>query len=224
MPYKRKQGYKKKKNPKASNAVKKYVKKVLDAKVEDKFLDLVQNVAAATAATDTTGSVVLLSGMSQGTSYSTRLGESVNTKLLEVRYDTQHGGGGAGLLPTYFRVIVFRDMQIRSSTLPSVTDVLETAAYNSPLNHIAINASRFRILHDRLHQLDPILSGANSANSCQQVIRKIKLYGKIIYTNSSTGTQKGNVYVLYISSGTVAGTPTNSPPINMYSRLIFEDA
>lgn len=225
--FQRKRNVKSRRRPmkgKVSKPVKKYVKKVLDDRVENKYLDLVQNIAAASAATDTTGSVVLLSGMSQGLTFATRIGETVVPKWLELRYDTKDGGGVTVDAVTMFRVIVFRDNQIRTSTLPAVTDVLEAAAYNSPINHVAINASRFTILHDRLHEMPPIEASQISDTSFQSVNKKIKLRGKIVYTNASTGTQKGNIYVLYISNGLTSGTPRNSPPINMYSRLVFEDA
>lgn len=220
-----KKTFKGKTGAKPSKAVKKYVKRVMDNDKEDKYLDLAQIIAQATAATDTTGSVVLLSGMSQGLTFATRIGEVINAKSLEFRYDTRHGGGGAGLVDTMFRIIVFQDRQIRTSTLPLVADILETVVYNSPLNHIMKNASRFNILHDSLHQLSPISSVTGQSESSFQSIKKsFKLNNKIVYTNTSTGTERNNVYVMYLSSGTTVGTPTNSPPINFYSRLIFEDA
>lgn len=222
----------------ASVAVKKYVKKVMDHAREDKYLDLSQTIAAGTVATDNAGSTVLLSGMSEGTAFNTRVGEVIQPKSLEVRIDCaafvqDMEAGGTPNVPfdTNLRVIIFRDMQIRSSTLPTVADVLETVAYNAPHNHIGKNAGRFKILMDKMFELDPIQKGivsttnwAQSTNfttqSYQRLHRKFKLSGKIVYTNSSTGTEKGNIYILYLSDQATA----TAPSINVYSRLIFEDA
>lgn len=231
MPRKKRGNYKKKLSVPMAKAVGKLVDKKIHNNEEDKYLDLNQAIASFTSATNSTGSVVLLSGMAQGLTFATRVGEMINPRKLEFRLDctsAQILGGSIGVMfSTNLRVIVFQDRQIRTSTLPTVADVLETVSYNSPLNHVGINSRRFHILYDHIFELDPnyiVTTATQSANtfttqSSQRVTKKIKLSGKIAYTNASTGTERNNIYVLYLSDQS-----GNSPSLNMYSRLIFEDA
>jgi len=204
----------------ASKAVKKYVKKVLDDAREDKYIDLRQAIALDTAATDNVGSVVLLSGCSQGTTFATRIGEAIKAKSLEFRYDTAASDDTTDIVK--FRVIVFQDRQIRTSTLPLVADVLEDVQYDSAINHVAVNAGRFKILHDNLHIMGPQITAGDKTLVYRR--KKIKLNSKIVYSNSSTGTQKNNIFVLLLSNGTAASNNPMPPPFNMYSRVTFEDA
>lgn len=212
--------YRRKPKGKISKVTKRYVKRVLDNAREDKYIDLSQTIALNTAATDNAGSIVLLSGCSQGTTFGTRVGETISAKFLEFRLDCYPNGAQTNA--TNLRIIVFQDRQIRTSTLPTVSDVLETVTYNSPINHVAINAKRFRILFDKDFELDPWASGSgvSTTQSFQQIKKRYKLGTRIVYSNSSTGTQRNNVYVLYISDKATAAAPA----VNMYSRITFEDA
>lgn len=213
---------------KVGKAVKKYVKRTLDLIREDKYFDLSQTIASGTVATDNAGSVVLLSGVQAGTTFATRIGEVISAKSISWTIDVQAFKSvyatAADVFVTNLRVIVFQDMEIRSSTLPTVADVLETVAYNSPFNHIGVNARRFKILWDKLYELGPYIGTVGATLLSNMItrdsIKKRKLKGKIVYTNSSTGTQKGNIYVLFLSDQATA----KAPAVNMYSRLLFEDA
>lgn len=215
----------------AKKQVSKIVEKKIHANEEDKYFDLKQIIASGTAATDNAGSVVLMSGVQQGITFDKRIGEVINASKFEFRFDCNpilNGAGGGNPLFTNLRVIMFQDRQIRTSTLPALTDVLETAVYNSPLNHYNINSKRFKILVDKIFEMDPYLynptAGSQLVNitpqTSQRMMKKIKLKGKICYTNPTTGTERNNIYVLYLSDQATA----QAPAVNLYSRLIFEDA
>lgn len=205
------------KQGKVAKATKKYVKRVLDNSREDKYFDLNNTFAGGTAASDNTGSIVLLSGISAGTGFANRIGEQVNAKSLKVRMTAEpaYAGGGTTPVLTKLRCIIFMDTQIRTSTLPTVADVLEAVAYNSAINHVAVNARRFRILSDRI-----IHMVINNDSALNIFVKQWKLKSKINYTNTSTGTQRNNIYVLYLSDQATA----TAPAVNLYSRLTFEDA
>lgn len=212
---------KKKLAPSTAKAVGKIVDRKIHRAAENKYFDLNQIIAASTVATDNTGSVVLLSGVVESTpgAFNTRTGEVINPISLEFRYDFL--SSGTTTYPYMFRIIIFQDRQIRTSTLPLVADVLEAVLYNSPLSHIGINAGRFKILYDHLWDCPIPIDGVNVSPS---VHKTIKLKGKICYTNATTGTQKNNIYVLYLSNGNSStGIPVNSSNMNFYSRLKFED-
>lgn len=221
---------KKKLAPNTAKAVGKIVDKKIHANEEDKYFDLSQVIASGTAVTNNAGSIVLLSGVLQGVTFATRVGEMINPRKLELRIDATSfpSTANAAVFDTNFRIIVFQDRQIRTSTLPTVADVLETVAYNSPFNHVGINSKRFHILMDRWISLDPNFYDAVAntgialfdTQTSQKLHKVIKLKSKIAYTNASTGTERNNIYILYLSDQ-ATGT---APSINVYSRLIFEDA
>lgn len=215
---------------KVAKATKKYVKRVLDTAREDKFFDLNQAIAGGTVATDNSGSIVLMSGVQQGTTFATRVGEVIIGKSLEFRFDTTSIVNGINTANTFvnLRVVIFQDHQIRSSTLPAIADVLETVKYNSPINHVGLNAKRFHILLDKIFELDPngwSVTATQSfavatSQSSQQMHKKLKPSPKMTYTNASTGTDLNQIYILYLSDAVTA----QAPIVNCYSRLIFEDA
>lgn len=78
---------------------------------------------------------------------------------------------------------------------------------------------------DKIFELDPNCANATNGQgniytnqTAQAMHKKFKLRGRMTFTNATTGADLNNVYVLYISD------QTNSPSVNLYSRLIFEDA
>lgn len=228
--YRKKRAFKRKAR-KVAKSTKQYVKKAMDRGKEDKYIDVNQVIAESTAATDNVGSVVLLSPCSQGLTGGNRIGEVIMAKHLNFTLDVEsyyNDASGLQITDTKLRVIVFQDRMIRSSTLPSVSDVLETVAYNSPINRVASNTKRFRILMDKLFDLDPKYNNPTATQAVtiyspqtSQLIRKFcKLNNKIIYSGATTSTQKNNVYVLYLSDRSTA----HAPAVNMYSRITFEDA
>lgn len=197
-------------------AVKKYVQKRIEHDAEDHYFDVTASQGAGGANYSSAGTVEVLSAVAQGDSYSGRTGEQINPKSLMIRFYAQ--GNPSWTNPSNLRVIVFQDMQIRSSTLPTVADILETTSYISDINHIAVNAKRFRILMDRHVVLDPTAANLYADGSGINFNLSRKLNGKITYTNSSTGTQKGNIFMLVISD-----QATNTPGFTYYSRLVFDE-
>lgn len=216
---------------KVALATKKYVKRVIDNRCEHKVFDLAQTIASGTVATNNSGSVVCMSAVAEGNAYNQREGEVIQAKSFEIKLDATSVAetNPAGFpFVTNLRVIIFQDHQIKSSTVPAVADVLEAVAYNSNISHISINARRFHILCDKWLSLDPnFFSGTATqtastftTQTCQTLHKKMKPSQKITFTNSTTGADLNNIYIMYLSDQATV----NAPSVNVYSRLIFEDA
>lgn len=198
-------------------AVKRYVQKKIERDAEDHYFDFQGGVANASI----TGSIQVLSAVAQGDGFAARTGEVINPISLQIRGDIK--GSDTATTSYNVRIIVFQDKQIRSSALPTAADVLEDVSGNtddvfSPLNHVSLNAKRFNILMDRTYLVDPRAPNYYTKDSAQRLVLFKKLRGKIVYTNTSTGTQKGNIYMLILSD-----TATNGPSVNFWSRLRFDD-
>nr|DAD57311.1 MAG TPA: capsid protein [Cressdnaviricota sp.] len=205
------------KAPKVTIATKKYVKRVMDKADEDKYYDFSLNIAGGTVSTSTTGSVTLMSGVQQGLTVGGRIGEVISPKSLAVRIVTASLGNVADY--TSLRCIIFQDRQIRTSTLPTISDLLENVSTLSCLNHAGLNASRFNILIDHLFLLNQNTPTVGIDGSRSSLFKTFKLSGKICYTNPTTGTEKGNIYVALLSDSATI----NAPAFNIYSRLLYED-
>lgn len=108
------------------------------------------DVASATYALDTTGSVTLLNTVAQGAGTSQRIGKRIVLKSLQARGFVSNKAGS--FYNDCAVLIVYDSKPI--GTLPAVTDILNTAS-SASFNNDA-NAQRFRILK----RLDFVLSGA----------------------------------------------------------------
>lgn len=122
----------------------------------------------------------------------------------------------ASAASTQFRVLLIQDKQCNGA-LPAAGDVLEdvtvTDAMVSPIN--LDNKYRFRILHDKVHQL------SISGNQSVYVRRQIKHMFKVRYDATAgaiTDLTSNNLFLMLISSET-----TNTPVITFHHRLRFVD-
>lgn len=107
--------------------------------VETKVIDVAPTSVANTAFTST-GLVVYLSGISQGTDYNNRIGNSIKSQFMNFVLQITTGNTN-----NRCRVILFRDREQRQA-LPAITDVLESADPYAQYNHNNLN--RFTILKD----------------------------------------------------------------------------
>ncbi len=175
---------------------------------EKKFFDQDVNDAVV-AAGGTIVSPSLLT-IAQGTTESTRIGRKVFLKGLFWKYDVSLpvSAGGGGQIGDTVRVILYVDQQTNGAAA-GVTDLLESNDYQSFYN--LANSQRFRILHDKVHDLN-MLSGAGNgtANDYSEVRRSYK-YNKFLSLpveyNSTTGAigeiRSNNIGVLLVGrSGT----------------------
>jgi hypothetical protein len=185
-------------------AAAKYVKGLIN--VEHKFNDVSQSGQQSTTAT-----VTSLSNISEGTDYNQRTGISVRATSLYVKgciyaFSTQATFGET------VRTMIVCDMD-NTGSAPSASDILEAPTdVNSALNHT--NGQRFKVLFDRNYLISPGGDGG----------KEFKVYLKpnshIRWSNSTTGTREGHLYMLQLSTTAVAA---NEPNVTWYSRLRYVD-
>jgi len=172
--------------------------------VEEKLFDVASSVNPSS-----TGNIINLSNIAEGSDYNNRDGLSILTQSLTFNtIMTKH----ASAVNTFLRVILFRDNDQRG-TDPAVTDVLETASVIAPIMHFSAN--RFTIVDDKMFVLTD-----SSATALQS--RSTYKLNKHIYFNNTTGVDASNyegaLYALILSD-----QATNTPTIAYYSRLAFTD-
>lgn len=183
----------------------KYIKTLVN--VERKFID-----TSIAATLGNTGAVTRITDIAGGSAYNQRAGLSVKATSLFLRGSFICNNSIVGSLAQRARCVVFEDMD-NTGTAPTTADVLESVAVNSPLNHT--NGKRFKILYDRVFVLAP-----DASNAIQQFKHYIKLNDHVRWSDTTTGTREGQLYVIYFCD---TGTATNQPAVDLQARIRFVD-
>ena len=106
--------------------------------------------------------------------------------------------------------MLFIDTQQVSDTSPSVSDILQAADVDSPLN--ISTAGRFKVLVNKtvmLHDNAPMFHKETYSS----------MYHHIKYNGSaSSDIQRGGLYMLFISD-----QATNTPTVSIAARLMYID-
>lgn len=171
--------------------------------------EMLHNRIGGNMTIDSTGGVLALSAISQGDTDSGRTGNSIFTRNLFMNLNIK--ANASNLSTQFVRIILFQDNQQISDTTPTVTDVLDSAYPNAPLNQSA--AGRFTVMRNWEFYL-------NSGTHPGKVLKKyFKLWHHIRYNGSaSTDIQRGGLYLLYISDQSV------NPPTSGYQiKLGYHD-
>jgi len=184
---------------------------------ETGFVDL----AGATYALDTTGTVTLLNTVAQGASVSQRVGKKIMLKSLQFRGAMQNGSAAAG---NDVAVLIVYDKR-PTGALPAITDILTSVAPTA-MNNDA-NSGRFVILK----RIDEVLIGnlTAAANYTEAAIKSCDYYlplgGKpTTYKAAGTGAiadiEEGALYAV-----TVGGTAAGASAASVFGsyRLRFKD-
>lgn len=116
----------------------------------------------------------------------------------------------ASAATTIFRYMIIQDTQQISDSSPSVGDVLDTVDVDSPLN--LANSGRFKVLVNKTLMLH-----ANSPMYHKETYKSMYLHIKFNGT-APTDIQKNGLYLL-----TISDQPTNTPLIDLWSRLGYRD-
>lgn len=183
--------------------------------VERKFKDTLSTASQL----DTTGTVVLLNGMAQGATQSTRVGNKITMKSVQIRM--QFINGTSSVAPIIRWMIIY-DKQT-NGVLPAITDVLVLSTVTSMMN--LANRDRFVILAEETFAPAAVWSDtAATAEFMEFHKRYIKLNLDTIYNNSSTGlvgdVQTGSLLLVTLSN-TASGL--EEPALDFTSRIRYTD-
>lgn len=183
------------------------------SKTERKFVDVSSLETPGTGAT-TFSTPVLLNGIGEGTSATTRIGRKIVMKSLLLRYIWSLGA--TSIRGAACRVKIVYDRQANTAA-PAVTDILLANNVLSP-NNIS-NNERFVTLVDFF--TDPV-SIENNFQVCGEVYRKINLPTRFDDGTGATiaDVTTGSVYMMVAQTGGVA---TESPVFTYRSRIRYED-
>lgn len=211
---KRKSGSKKPKNKpnrwntygKAGNQLVRDVKFLMSViNVEDKYIDISGSGAAAN-----TWNFVILNTMVQGTTPSTRIGQSIKWQGVEFRFSAVLNPLNTS--PQLFRVILFVDHQPNAANA-TITDVYPTGVL-APRNVGYLQ--RFTVLKDLVFALSPSNNGA----SVFDYIATHSYHTMFNLTNGGTiaDITKNAYYYAYITDAAA-----NGATLSYYSRFVFVD-
>lgn len=183
------------------------------SKAERKFVDVSSLETPGTGAT-TFSTPVLLNGLAEGTSATTRIGRKIVMKSLLLRYTWSLGA--TSTRGACCRIIIVYDRQANTAA-PAVTDILLTNNVLSPNN--LSNNERFVCLVDEITQ--PV-SVENNYQVMGQVYRKINLMTRFDDGTGATiaDVTTGSVYMMVAQTGGVA---TESPVLTYRTRIRFLD-
>lgn len=174
------------------------------AKKETGFVD----VANASYAMDTTGTIALLNTVPQGASVNERVGKKLVLKSLQCRGAVYAGSTGTQAEGALMIVYDKRP----AGALPAITDIL-TAATSHAMNNDA-NAGRFKILK----RMDYDIQGMTAANFTEKSLQDSTWFLKLrdlptTYKAAATGAigdiEEGALYIVSVGS-VVAGTTAGS--------------
>jgi len=153
------------------------------------------------------GVITNLVAIAQGDGPNQRTGNSllIRNHLMRIRFSKD-----VSIPTTIIRYMLIQDTQQIGDTSPTVTDVLQVADVDSPLNLSA--AGRFKVLLNKTVQLH-----SNSPIYHKELYRS--MYSHLRFNGStSNDVQKNGYYLLMISDQSVA-----QPILDLYSRIGYRD-
>lgn len=180
---------------------------------------LYKDAAAATYAMNTTGSIQTLVDLAQGTSQQQRIGKRAFWKNIQVRGLVQSDSTTAIAHGAW--MLVYDKRPHPSGTMPSITDVLESAsslAFTKADNH-----DRFSILCRRQY----VFLGTTTPSTGKEaydVNEFVKVNRKVVFKSAATGAladiEEGAIYLVTIGN-LAAGT--NDANATLAFRFTFRD-
>ncbi len=169
--------------------------------------------AASTTTVSSTGIILSLNTIPEGTGENERIGVGIKVKSIRIRASIRSAAGGTH---TVFRMILFIDRQQEADTTPSVAEVLQTVNSFDYINWI--NRKRFRILSDRLY----VFPGQGFATGLQAMQCSVNKFGMNLvqrYNGSaSTDIDRNGIFLLLLSD-----EPSNVPSFEMVPQINYVD-
>lgn len=191
-------------------ATQKYVKRMISKESETKFHDLSDYVNAI----DNTGTVVRLTGVQQGITDSTRIGDKLTLRALKYKLFLT-------IADTYniFRVIMFQWYVNTTLRVPQYADIMQEAggAVTSWLSPITYDyENQHHVISDKIYTVDSV------KNQTFFVNRKFRMkYIRKTINFTAAGAEGSNhLYMLIVSDSAAIAHPTWS----IQSRTYYDDA
>lgn len=158
----------------------------------------------------TTGTVIHLNPVSQGDTNTSRDGNSILAKYLGVRTRSiMHSTATA----TYIRYMIIQDTQQVSDTTPTIGDILQDVSVLSFYDR-NLNVGRFKVLHDKVQNLDVINRWSGQLNFNCSLNHHTKFNG-----TAGSDIQKNGLYLVLLSNE-ATGT---KPNVTYESRFAYYD-
>lgn len=180
--------------------------------------DIDTDLAAATW--NTTGSIILINGVAQGTDFTSRIGRKFQMKSLLLRFTIF--SGSTAILPATARWLVVYDKQANAAA-PAVTDILDAVTTTS--NGNLTNRDRFIIIYDKIHVIGYVTAASASSDNPMHYIKKYRKM-KMETTNGGTGATVGSIQtgaLYFVSLGARAAGTTAVRMETGSARIRFTD-
>lgn len=180
---------------------------------ESGYVDL----ASASYALDTTGSITLIATIAQGTSVNQRIGKKAMLKSIQCR-GFMFQGTTATVNDVAYLIVYDRRP---TGSLPVITDVLVSA--NSQSMNNDTNSGRFKILK----RVDVQMAGNSTTPATGQEIHSedwfLKVNRRIIFKAAGTGAigdiEEGALYLITVGQN-VAGTAAATLSVSLRTRFV----
>lgn len=180
-------------------------------KADDEVKDFI--ASAVNSQATWSGTIINLTGVTQGNAITQRVGDKLMPTSLELRYIV-----GQSIVTSRIRVIVFR-WTAKLAGNPFVNYILahNTSVLSVLSPYQVPTRSDFNILYDRTYQLD-----ANNYGKVKTV--KLKLAKKPVIYDSGSSTDSSNKICLLFISDIDPAVPANQPVYTYYTRFYYTDA
>lgn len=185
------------------------IRTALDSKREVKNYSATNSYVDAVAATINP----LSQGCTQTDAINGRTGDSISPKSLSLNFTLLSGVASTN---SFHRVIVFQD-RLNAGTVPTTSQLLDSASFNSTYALRNRQQTRFKILYDRIHG---VVGAADSAATHVQL--KLAMKGQIFYNgtgNVATDNGPGALFLLTMTDSISVSTAT----VSFYSSFFYHD-
>jgi hypothetical protein len=175
------------------------------------------DVYTPSLAITSSATILPLSGITQGTGITQRVGDAVEIKALIFNWNLYMQNGDVF---NATRIIVFQWLESTSVTTPSPNSILEGLPTVQDFYNWA-NSPRFRILYDGTFFQSGTSTNPTPSGNVGMTGQLIPLNAakKTLQFTPGTTQQFGGLFVLFISDSTIAPFPTTT----FNSRLLYND-
>lgn len=170
--------------------------------------EMLHNQSLSSTTIPNSGILIPVNGIAQGDTASGRTGNSVLMRNLLLKCSFEQN---ASATITTYRMMIILDKQAIADTVPSATDVLESANPMSPL--ATASAGRFQVLKQWFFTTDDTKSQTRTI----EYYRNMRIHARYNGT-ANTDIQKNGLYILVI-----ADQATNTPTFRYSYKLGYHD-